>query len=105
MQFFMSGIRLTRYSEVRIGESGPPAVEQVLYRPYPAALGYVVFAGLTGLGLVRRRWLPLAWLGTLALAAWSTIWLFSSGAAFVVAEGVLAALVLLISFTWRQPAA
>jgi hypothetical protein len=103
VQAFSPGIKITGYRETTTAEAGTLVMDQVYYRQYPPALGYAGFAGLAALGLVRQRWLLLAWLGTLALAAWSTIWLFSSGAAFVPAVVALVALLVVLTLAWPRP--
>jgi hypothetical protein len=55
-------------------------------------------------GLVRRGWLWLAWVGLVDLAGWSFVWLFSSGAAVALEVAALLALLVLLTVVWPKPA-
>ena len=97
------GVQSVEYQEVPLGQSGLPQVAHIYYQPYPGAVGYVGFAVLAALGLIVRKWLPLAWLGILLLTGWSSMWLFSSGAAALPVAGVLVILLLILTFVWQRP--
>ncbi len=79
------------------GYAGVPPTPFVTYEPYPPAVMYLVAAVLLVVGLVRLRWLPMAWLGLALLFTWSLLFLFSSGA-----EVLPAAAALLILLTVLQ---
>jgi hypothetical protein len=99
----VTGILWTGVSEtVTVGEE-PVRSEQAFYQPYPAAWGYLVSGGLIAIGLSRRKWLPVAWVGVIGLTLWSGVWLFSSGAAFLPLAGVTILLLAIISTTWPRP--
>jgi hypothetical protein len=100
----VTGIRWTGVSETVIVGEAPVRSEQVFYKPYPPAWGYLASCGVIAIGLSRRKWLPLAWLGTIALTFWSGMWLFSSGAAFLPLAGLLILLLAIISTMWPGPA-
>jgi hypothetical protein len=102
VRFFSSGTQITRYAETT-REGGTLEVEDVYYRQYPPALGYPAFAALAAVGLVRRGWLWLAWVGLVGLAGWSFVWLFSSGAAVVPEVGALLALLGVLTVAWPKP--
>ncbi len=79
------------------GYAGVPPTPVVTYEPYPPAVMYLVAAVLLVVGLVKFRWLPVAWLGLALLLTWSLLFLFSSGA-----EVLPAAAALLILLTVLQ---
>jgi hypothetical protein len=101
MRLLAPGIQITEYREATIGEAGPLQAARVYRQPYAGAAGYLAFAALMAPGLVRREWLPLAWLGLIALTGWSAMWLFSSGAAILPFDGVLALMLLVLRLLWR----
>src|SRR5574341_610616 len=98
-RLLVPGVQITEYREVPIGESGPPQIERVYFRPYPGGVGYLGLAGLAALSLINRKLLPLAWMGVLLLTGWSIMWLFSSGAAILPVDGLLLVFLTIITIT------
>jgi hypothetical protein len=101
LKLLMPGVPTTEYRETPLGQSGLPQLERIYQQPYSGAWGYLAFGITTALGLMRRNWLPLAWVGALGLAFSSSAWLFSSGAAILPLAVVVITLVLLV--TWESP--
>jgi hypothetical protein len=99
----VTGLQWAGVSETVTSGEEPVRSEQVFYQPYPAAWGYLLSGGVIAVGLSRRKWLPLAWLGAIALTIWSGMWLFSSGAAFLPLAGLIILLLAIISTTWPNP--
>ena len=75
--------------EVPLGYEGVPPVERILYESYKPAAGYLAASALLLLGLAVKKLMPLAWAGIVFLIIWSVLFLFSSGAAFLPAIGIL----------------
>ena len=101
-RLIVPGVQITEYREVPIGESGPPQIERVYFRPYPGGVGYLGLAGLAALSLINRKLLPLAWMSILLLTGWSIMWLFSSGATILPVDGLLLVLLTLITITRQR---
>ena len=80
-QLLISGQPLTGVQETPLGSSPSPTYST--YAPYPPAVIPLFSAGLLLSGLFVRKLLPLAWVGNFLLIAFSTVFLFSSGAAFL----------------------
>ena len=96
------GLPITSYREVPEGFQGAPYLSSTYSQPYPAAAVYLTAAGFAMIGLIRRDWLRLAWLSVALMVLWSVLRLFSTGAALLPVEGILIALMILITRTWSR---
>jgi hypothetical protein len=97
------GLPITSYQELPEGFQGAPYLRSTYSQPYPAAAVYLGLTGLAVIGLIRRKWLWLAWLSVALITMWSALWLFSSGAALLLANGILIVLLAVITRTWIKP--
>ena len=85
--------------EVPLGYEGVPPVEQILSERYKPAAGYLAASVLLLIGLVGKKLMPLAWVGIVFLIIWSVLFLFSSGAAFLPAAGILIILLGVVQYS------
>jgi hypothetical protein len=97
------GIPITSYRELPEGFQGAPYLRSTYSQPYPAAAVYLGLTGLAAIGLIKQKWLWLAWLGVTLLTMWSVLWLSSSGAALLPADGILFILLAVATRTWPKP--
>lgn len=88
--------------EVPLGYEGVPPVERILYERYKPAAAYLAASGLLLLGLVVKKLMPLAWIGIVFLIIWSVLFLFSSGAAFLPAAGILIILLGVVQYSYLR---
>ena len=88
--------------EVPLGYEGVPPVEQILYERYKPAAIYIAASALLLLGLVVKKLMPLAWIGIVFLIIWSVLFLFSSGAAFLPAAGILIILLAVVQYSYLR---
>lgn len=91
--------------EVPLGYEGVPPVERILYERYKSAAGYLAASASLLLGLVTKKLMPLAWVGIVFLIIWSVLFLFSTGAAFLPAAGILLILLGLVQYSYLRVAA
>ena len=71
------GVPYTTYGEVQPGQALGPAL--TVYMPYFPALFSPLALVLVAIGLIRDRWLPLAWVGLLLHLAIGGLLIFSWG--------------------------
>jgi hypothetical protein len=95
--FVIVGVPYTTYAEVLSGQSLGPA--QTVSMPYYPALYSLLPLLLVAIGLIRDRWLPLAWVGLLLHLAIGGLLIFTLGIFYIAATGALVALVGIIE--WR----
>lgn len=88
--------------EAPLGYEGSPPVERILYERYKPFAGYAAAAALLLLGLVVKKRMPLAWIGIVFLILWSVLFLFSSGAAFLPAAGILIILLRVVQYSYLR---
>ncbi len=88
--------------EVPLGYEGVPPVEQILSERYKPAAGYLAASVLLLIGLVGKTLMPLAWVGIVFLIIWSVLFLFSSGAAFLPAAGILIILLAVVQYSYLR---
>ena len=91
--------------EVPLGYEGVPHVEQILYERYKPAAIYLAASALLLLGLVIKKLMLLAWIGIVFLTIWSVLFLFSSGAAFLPAAGILIILLAVVQYSYLRVSA
>jgi len=94
---------ITSYQELPEGLEGTPYLRSTCRQAYPAAAVYLGLTALAVIGLIKRKWLWLAWLGVALLTMWSALWLFSSGAGLLPANGILIVLLAVVTRTWPKP--
>jgi hypothetical protein len=88
--------------EVPLGYEGVLPVERILNEGYKPAAGYLAASALLLLGLVVKKLIPLAWIGIVFLIIWSVLFLFSSGAAFLPAAGILILLLGVVQYSYLR---
>lgn len=88
--------------EVPFSYEGLPPVGRILYERYKPAAGYLAASASLLLGLVAKKLMPLAWVGIAFLIVWSVLFLFSSGAAFLPAAGILLLLLVLVHYSYLR---
>ena len=98
---FVGGLPVMVFVEAPSDNESLSVVGRVMPSWYPAALGYTCFSGL-GLFGVYRRIMSVAWIGTGLLAAWSGLWLFSSGATVIPMVGLLVVVLLSVGLVDRK---
>ena len=94
--FVIVGVPYTTYAEVQPGQALSSAL--TVYSPYYPALYSPLVLVLVAIGLIRDRWLPLAWVGLLLHLTIGVLLIFSLGILYVGVTGVLVALVSLIEW-------
>lgn len=82
--------------EVPAAYPGPRLASRIFYAPYPPAAMYLATAVLVLVGVIKQKWLPVAWIGLAILFVWSVLFLFSSGAAVLAVVAVLFILLTII---------
>ena len=104
LQLLVQGQGVSLATEIAIEDlqQGRPVAQAIVdfYEPYPFAGLYVLETSLVLTGLLVWRLTWLAWLGAGMLLITSGLLLFSSGAAFLPAAGLL--LVLLAGITYLR---
>ncbi len=94
--FVFVGVPNTTYWEVQPGQA--LSLARTVYLPYYPALYSPLALVLAALGLIRERWLPLAWVGLLLHLAIGGLLIFSLGIFYIAVTGVLTALVGIIEW-------
>ena len=94
LYFVIVGLPSTGYSAVPPGQPLPPG--QTIYEPYYPALYSTLPLLLIFIGLLRDRWLRLAWLGVVLLLALGALLIFTLGIFHIAAAGLLAFLVAVV---------
>jgi hypothetical protein len=90
------GVSYTVVSQVQPGQPLGPA--QIVYEPYYPAFYSPLALLLVAIGLIRDRWLPLAWVGLLLHLAVGGLLIFSLGIVYIAATGLLAVFVGIIDW-------
>ena len=85
------GLPSTNVPRVPPGEPLPPGL--ILYMPYHGALYSLLALALVAIGLMRDRWLPLAWVGLLLHLIIGGLLIWGMGIFYIAATGGLALLV------------
>jgi hypothetical protein len=96
--FVIVGVPYTTYAEVLPGSGQALGPAQTVYMPYYPALYSPLVLVLVAIGLIRDRWLPLAWVGLLLHLAIGGLLIFSLGILYIGVTGVLVALVSIIEW-------
>jgi len=86
---------VTVVAEVPIDMDGEIPLTYTRFERYEPAIGYLIAAIILFMGLLIKRVKFLAWIGFILLVAWSFLFLFSSGAAFLLLAGLLFILMVL----------